>query len=366
MEAPFIALLGRPDAPTDGVADYCDFLAQAFARRDFPLQIRRVPWAERGWTEALRELDQESASWSNARVLLQYTALSWSRRGFPFGAVRAVRVLRRRRVPCTVVFHDGAPSAGKRIRDRVRHVAQTWTLRNLFEQADQGIFTTMPETLPWVPKRATRATFIPIGANIPECRARRVFDSSSRPRIVAVFSVTIGQTQAREVMDIALALRQAAQRIGPVRLDVFGRGATEASALLENALQGTRVDLRVRGVIPAEEITQTLASSDASLCVRGLTTSNRGTSIASIACGVPLVGYGTQGRDPAIDAAGVRLAPWHEPQVLAQELVDVLTDAALWQQLHERNLEAQERYFSWDVIAEKYLRAHATIGDQAA
>jgi glycosyltransferase involved in cell wall biosynthesis len=366
MEAHFIALLGRADAPTDGVADYCGFLAEAFRRRSVSLQTVRVPWAERGWGPALRWLSRESADWKDGWVLLQYTALSWSRRGFPFGVLRVLRLLRKRGVRCTVVFHDGTAHAGTRMRDELRRAAQSWTLRQLFEQAARSVLTTPPGTLDWLPSMRAQAAFIPIGANIPECGARRAFDTGRRPKTVAVFSVTGGDARVREVEDIAFAVRRAEQRVGRIRLEVFGRGAAEARPVLEKALDGARVDLRVRGVIPAEEITRTLAASDASLCVRGQTTSHRGTSIAGISCGVPVVGFGKPGNDPAIDAAGVRLAPWHEPSALADALVEVLTDASLWQQLHERNLQAHRRYFSWDAVAERYLELHAASVDQRA
>ena len=366
MEAQFIALLGRADEPTDGVADYCGFLAQAFLRRNVALRTERVPWAESGWRQALRWVAEESAQWKDTRVLLQYTALSWSRRGFPFGALRVLRLLRSQGVGCTVVFHDGATVRGPRMRDRLRHAAQTWTSRQMLQTATRSVFTSPPGTLDWLPAGRPRSAFIPIGANIPECRAHRMFDAGRRPKTVAVFSVTGGAAQTREVEDIALAVRHAAQHAGPIRLEVFGRGAPEAGEALAEALRGARVELQVRGVIPAEEITRTLVASDVSLCVRGVTTSNRGTSIAGIACGVPVVGYGQSGSDPAIDAAGVHLAPWHEPAALANALVEVLTDAGLWQQLHERSLQAQKRYFSWDAVAGRYLALHEGNGDEPA
>src|ERR1700722_16359087 len=117
MEAQFIALLGKTDEPTDGVADYCGFLAQAFLRRNIALRIERVPWAESGWPDAMRWLARESTQWKDGRVLLQYTALSWSRRGFPFGALRVLRSLQKNGVRCTVVFHDAAAVRGPRMRD---------------------------------------------------------------------------------------------------------------------------------------------------------------------------------------------------------------------------------------------------------
>jgi glycosyltransferase involved in cell wall biosynthesis len=363
METQFIALLGRADTPTDGVADYCGFLAQALRRRNASLQSVRVPWAERGWRDALRWLDRESAGWKNGRVLLQYTALAWSRRGFPFGAIRLMNLLRARGVPCTVVFHDGGSASGTRMRDRLRRTAQTWALRRMAEQSARSVFTTPLDSVSWLPPGKLHAAFIPIGANIPECSMRRVFDAGRTPKTVAVFCVTIGATQQREIADIVLAVRRAEQHVGPIRLEVFGRGAMEAKESFAAALRGSRVEVRVRGVIPAEEITRTLASADASLCVRGVAASNRGTSIAGIACGVPLVAYGEPGSDPAIDAAGIQMAPWHEPSTLAGALVEVLSDAGLWQRLHERNLRAQERYFCWDAVANRYLELHATNGN---
>jgi glycosyltransferase involved in cell wall biosynthesis len=366
MESQLIALLGRPDAPTDGVADYCGFLAQAFERRSVSLKLVRVPWAESGWADSLRWLARESAAWKEGRVLLQYTAMGWSRRGFPVGAVRVLSVLRRRGVPCTVVFHDSAISSGNRMRDRARRATQRWTLRRLSRQAGHSVFTCPTERLAWLRPGVSGAAFIPIGANVPECRTHRVFDTSRQPKQVVVFSVTEGDAGALEAADIASAVRHAEQHAGPILLDVLGRGAMEAKPRLEELLRGSRVQLQVRGVIPAEEISRALVAADVSLCVRGETASNRGTSIAGIACGVPVVGYGTPGTDAAIDAAGVKLAPLRDPAALASALAEVLTDAKLWQRLHERNLQAQEQYFSWDAVATRYLDLHARNRNRAA
>jgi hypothetical protein len=78
-------LLGLRDYPTDGIEDYCLWLRQALARWGVALQLVRVPWAEKGWFYALRWLWQEARAWQEQWVLVQYTALSWSRRGFPIG-----------------------------------------------------------------------------------------------------------------------------------------------------------------------------------------------------------------------------------------------------------------------------------------
>jgi glycosyltransferase involved in cell wall biosynthesis len=181
-----------------------------------------------------------------------------------------------------------------------------------------------------------------------------MFSTKQTPKIVAVFSVTGGEAQSQEVHDIAQAARHVKQRVGAIRLELFGRGCLEARESLERALDGSGIELRVRSVVPAEEITRTLASAHALLCVRGLITSRRGTAIAGIACGLPVVGYGQSGSNPVIDAAGIRLVPWGNSEMLAEGLVQVLIDEKIWQDMHEKSHRAHIEYFSWDAIAGRF------------
>jgi glycosyltransferase involved in cell wall biosynthesis len=208
----------------------------------------------------------------------------------------------------------------------------------------------------WLQPDPTRAAYIPIGANVPEYRGNRRFSAEQTLKTIAVFSVTGGDTRSQEVRDIVLAVRRVEDRIGSIRLEVFGRGADEARQSLERGLEGSAVELAIRGVIPAEEITRTLSAAHVLLSVRGLVTARRGTAIAGIACGLPVVGYGRPGSDPAIDAAGIRLVPWRDSEELSNELVQVLTDEELWQEMHEKNVRALEQYFSWDAVADRYVK----------
>jgi glycosyltransferase involved in cell wall biosynthesis len=152
------------------------------------------------------------------------------------------------------------------------------------------------------------------------------------------------------------------ESLGAVRLELFGRGAEHAQKRLEYALEGSGVALRVRGILPAAEITRTLASCDALLCVRGYSTSRRGTAIAGVACGLPVIGYGKPGSDPAMDAAGVQLLPWRNAEALADSLVRVLTDGKLWQEMHQRSVKAQREFFSWTAVANRYVDALSLEG----
>ena len=43
-----IALLGRRDAPTDAIEEYCQYLGAVLSAHDFELKLVRVAWLEDG------------------------------------------------------------------------------------------------------------------------------------------------------------------------------------------------------------------------------------------------------------------------------------------------------------------------------
>jgi hypothetical protein len=56
--------------------------------QDFELIIERVAWPESGRTRAASTLRRRAKGWRRAWVLVQYTALAWSARGFPLHFLR--------------------------------------------------------------------------------------------------------------------------------------------------------------------------------------------------------------------------------------------------------------------------------------
>jgi len=355
-----VVLLGRPDAPTDGVADYCAFLAKAVEARGIHMSVARVHWAENGWLNGLRGLWRDSTQWRDHWVLLQYTALSWSRRGFPFGAVATLAILRRRGARCAVVFHDPRRQSETSTRwiDHARGVCQEWVIHKLYKMAAKSIFTVPLRTVAWLPRENNKAAFIPIGSNIPERAHHRVAPSSAtKEKTVIVFGVTAspGATE-QEVRDIAVVMLEAGKALGRLRLVVVGRGSVEAEELLERALRGADVELLVRGLLSAEEIAAEFESADALLFVRGAVTPQRGTAMAGIASGIPIVGYRDESSSGPLDDAGVQWSPWQDRDALARGLIHVLSDARLWMELNKRNLQVQEMYFSWAIIAKQFCK----------
>jgi glycosyltransferase involved in cell wall biosynthesis len=351
-----IALLGRRDMPTDGVEDYCTFLGRALAVRGVELRPVRVPWLKQGWLGALRGLWRDAAAWRGQWVLLQYTALSWSRRGFPFGALAVLSVLRVRGVRCAVVFHEPwCQGQAPGWLGRVRGACQDWVIHRLYRGAAKAIFTSPLENIPWLPKDVAKSAFIPIGGSIPERVNRRGGSAAEgRKKNVIVFGVTGAPTMAREVEEISAVLRDACATLGGLRLVVIGRGAMEARADLARALANCDVELTVRGVLPAEEISREFERADALLFVRGAIAPQRSSAMAGIACGVPIVGYQNGDISGPLKEAGIEWSPWQDRDSLTRGLVRVLSDGSRWLELHERNLKVQQEYFSWTRIAERY------------
>ncbi len=359
-----IALLGRRDEPTDAVEEYCRYLGAALKEHGIDLQMMRVDFAQRGWSAALEELRRQAESWRGRWVLLQYTALAWSKRGFPLKFGNVLKMLRNSGARVAVVFHDVTPYGGRRIIDGIRRRAQIRAMGNAYSQADLSVLTVALERVPWIPPQTSRAVFIPVGANLPVSTEAQTSSETreGKPLTIAVFGITGGEAGRRESGAIVEAVRFAAKRAGKLRLLAFGRHADDAEVYLREGLRETRVELQVAGVLRGEEVVRNLASSDVSLFVRGGISTRRGSAIASIACGLPVVAYSGPETAFPISEAGVVLVSPEEREELGQALAGVLSDGKYRECLRERSRRAQEKYFSWKAIAAKYAEVLRRIG----
>ena len=362
--APIVALVGPRDRPVDGVRDYCARLEAAVGKLGARLDLVEMRWDTDGWPRALRRLDAMSRTWRGRSVLAQYTHGMWPWRGFPFGFLGLVRTLGENGVRVTVVLHDPSPFPGARVRDRARRWAQVSVMRRAVRTAHRVVSTVSPERVWWMREQAMdgKVTFIPVGSNLPEPGpGQRAADRRpGRPKRVVVFGVTGGrnipaEVTAREVEAIAYAVTQVARQVPGLRLEVFGRGSEEAAGRLATAFAGTAVRVSVLGLLPAEAVPRLLGQADALLYVRGHLSTRRTTGVAAIASGLPIVGYEGDETDDPVREAGVVLVPAGDRVGLARALARVLLEEDLWQELSRRNVLAHGRYFSWDVIARRYL-----------
>ena len=356
-----IALLGRRDEPTDGVEDYCTFLGEALEKRGTELRKVRVEWAVKGWPAALQELRAESAEWRNEWVLLQYTALGWSSRGFPFRALSAIRELKKSGVRVAVVFHEHSrQSEGlRRWIDRIRGASQDWVTRRLYRNADRCIFADPLEKIRWLQPGDAKSVFIPIGANVPAVSLTPKLESDPKEtRTVAIFGVTEfpSNERDREVADISRALRVAADKV-KLRVVFMGRGTTRAKPEIDRAFRDIPADVSILGLLSAEEIAKNLRDADAMLFVRGRIHLRRGSAIAGIACGLPVVGYAGAVEGTPMAEAGLVTVPHGDSDALGTAVAAVLTDTQLRRSLREKSEAAQREHFSWEAIAKAFGQA---------
>lgn len=364
----WIALLGRRDRPVDGVEDYCTFLASALARQSVALRLVHVDWDRLGWLAALLRLSRDAREWRGRWVLLQFTALGWSRRGFPWGALFAARVLKWRGVRLAIVFHEPERQlAGSRWLDRVRGAVQDRIIRGLFARSEKSIFADPLDSVSWLPQDHLKAAFIPIGANIPEPPLAAAADPASQSAgaetTIAVYCLSTLPNREREMSDISRAVEFAAASAPatPLRVIFFGRGTDEASDEIHSAFAAGKIKVEVRGILDAGAISNALAHSDILLAVRGPLFPRRGSVIAGIAYGLPIVAYANDRSAFPLTEAGVELAPWHEPQELAKALERVVRDPAYRQALRDKSRRAYEQYMSWDAIAKSFRRAFSSV-----
>jgi glycosyltransferase involved in cell wall biosynthesis len=356
-----IALLGRRDKPTDAVEDYCRYLGEALASYHLDLQIRRVPWTEHGWSASLRALRLQTEAWRGAWVLVQYTALAWSARGFPRRFLRVLRILRKAGAHIAVVFHDAEPFGGARLIDRLRRTMQLHVMHTALTLSDHTVFTVTPERLSWHPRAPVKSSFISVGANLPFPLAPQQHEEIHSPPAVAVFSITGGTAGDRETRDIIAAVRYASQKLGKLRLLAFGRHAEVREHAFREGLRDVAVELDVCGVIDDKGLIERFAASDVLLFARGTISSRRGSAIAGISCGLPVIAFeGSETGSPITDA-GVVLLPEGLDEItlraqLGEALVRVLSQDDLRVQLVERSRTAHEKFFSWQAIAARFVK----------
>jgi glycosyltransferase involved in cell wall biosynthesis len=353
----WVALLGHGEETADGVHDYCEQLARALAPKGVELTLVRVDWAKKGWWFALQELRRESKAWQGRWILLQFTALAWSRRGFPLGVLAVLAVVRYGGARCAVVFHEPYAPAANGWFDRARFAFQEWVIRNIYNTVAKNIFLETLSRIRWLPRDPRKAKFIPIGANIPQRQpvVKDQFNGNGRQKTVVVFCLTGLPYLREELKDILDATQTAFAAGARFRLLFVGRGTSEAKEEIARFFRDFSVDISNLGLQDAERISDIFASSDAMLCVRGRVYLRRGSAIAGIACGLPIIGYAGESKGTPLDDAGLVLVPYRDGKAAGAALSRVLQDQGLHRELQEKNLLAQQKHFSWNVIASAFV-----------
>lgn len=351
-----IALLGKRDAPTDAVEEYCRYLGKSLVPHEISLQIRRVPWDSRGWSESLNALGlQAQALPPYTWFLVQYTALAWSSRGFPLKFLRVIKRLRSLNACTAVVFHDVEPFPGTRPVDRLRRAIQVFVMRRAVTLATRAVFTVPVEKISWLPSGVRNAHFIPVGPNLPIDEPPAAGCTNEGILTVAVFSITGGEAGIVETRAIVACIRHAAQKIGRLRLSVFGRNADSAESTLRESLRDLPVEISVEGLLEESQLLERLSASDVLLFVRGTISSRRSSAIAGIACGLPVIAFSGSETAAPVTEAGVVLVEQESQDELNAALLHILSTPARRAELASRSRRAFSRHFSWASIASLYV-----------
>jgi glycosyltransferase involved in cell wall biosynthesis len=371
-----IALLGRRDKPTDAVEEYCARLGSALSAHGVRLELQRVAWYENGWSAALHDLQRQAALWTNINILVQYTALAWSKRGFPIPFLRVLTALRRAGTRVITIFHDPQPFSGTRSVDRIRRNIQVYVMRRAVRIGTKAVFTVPLDRISWLNSLEPSSVFIPIGPNLRVPNS--VSDISFANRAdqlgctpvptIAVFTMTEGDGGTRETREIIAAVRYAAERAGQLDLLVFGRGAKEKENALREGLCGAPARLHVEGLLEQDQLIARLTSADVLLFVRGPISSGRGSALAGVACGLPVVGYEGPKTAAPVTEAGVVLIPYSQSEEqrqrqLNEALWHVLSDNEFRAELVVRSRRAFVQHFSWDSIASQFVELLNSSGD---
>ena len=158
---------GRRSVPTCGVADHSVHLAEALRRRNDVILID-VHWSERGWPRAIVALNRQYRRNPQDWVVLQFTPLAWSDRGFAVGALFVAILTRLSGVKLAVIMHDPIAFTGTRWRDVLRRHTQQVVMRGLVACVHVSFVTIEPGKLPWADNRLrSRLKQLPVGSNFP-------------------------------------------------------------------------------------------------------------------------------------------------------------------------------------------------------
>jgi hypothetical protein len=175
--------------------------------------------------------------------------------------------------------------------------------------ADLAIFTVPPDKLSWPPSARPRTVFIPVGPNLPIPSESPISPTQSPVPTIALFSITGGAPGARKTEIIRTAVHHAAQKLGELRLSVFGRHAELRENALRDGLRDLPVKIVVEGVLDPAQVVQRLSASHVLLFIRGHISSRRSSAIAGIACGLPVIAFSGSETAPPLTDAGVVLVP---------------------------------------------------------
>jgi hypothetical protein len=201
----------------------------------------------------------------------------------------------------------------------MRRRVQLAVMRRAAQLADRIVSTTSPDRVPSMqdPEIRAKTLLLPVDSYLPSTQPK-VQRNGNRVPMIIVFGFT---NFSSETSMVAWVLSRAAEIVGPLHLTVYGRGAKVASRMLLPLLAGSAVELEGFGILEGKVDSSLLTNADVQLFVRSDRSSRRGSGIAGIACGLPIIGLSDTETAFPITEAGVRLVPMGDREGLVREVV---------------------------------------------
>jgi glycosyltransferase involved in cell wall biosynthesis len=342
-------MIGQPQSPgavvyrkgpgIDAIDEYSRRLVDALNDADTSgISARYVPDGARAALAGARP----------AWILLQYNPFAYGRSGFAPGLLRDVRELRLRlRVPFVVMVHE----AWVDMTDAKSSVIGLWQrlqLRALLRYVD-GIITS---THALAKEIGGGAVHVPVGSNITPIA---ISHDAARERLALSDRLVVtlfGRGNPSRALDHArAAIRALASAHGPERLVVLNLGADAPTLSVP-----TGVEVREAGPLADDELSARLRASDLILLplTDGVST-RRGTLMAALAHGTPVLGLQGHNTDPVLTRASdaIALSRVGDPAAFARLAVEMTRDLPRLKARGEAGRSLYLSHFDWPVIAAK-------------
>lgn len=349
-----VAVVGMSVSPTCGVRAHAGLLAQALATQGVACSTH---WLERDDTslfaaradvrEWARLLGLELRAQRADAVLLHYSIFALSYRGLPLFVAPTLAALRSTRLPLLALMHELAfPWSMRGWRGRVWALSHRALLIDALRSCAGVVVTTDSRaqwlaSRRWLARRPLRVAPVFSGLPPPRSRPRR---RREQPR-VGLFGYSYHESSIALVLDALALLSDRGQEPELALLGAPGRRSALAEGWLAAARRrGLGRSLAFAGPLPAQELSDALASCDALLFAdRPGPSSRKSTLAGSLASGRPVIATDGPQTWAELASSGALLLVPASADALADALARLLADAQQAEQLGARGRAFAER-----------------------
>ncbi|MDD5530253.1 MAG: glycosyltransferase [bacterium] len=203
----------------------------------------------------------------------------------------------------------------------------------------------------------TKIYNIPVGSNIP---SKEKFHSSLSHSKNGFTLSTFGRLHPeRDLITIIQAIKIIISHKYNITLKIIGKidkGIIYTTLLKEIKNLGVEKNIIWTDSCSAEEIEEHITNSDIYLSpeIDGAS-GRRGALMAALSLGVPIIAYGGKDTETIFEnGKNIILISPRNPNILAQKIIELANNEKIRMVLGEKALETFKKYFSWEIIGNRY------------